>query len=210
MLNDIEKVQSHTWRDVSHLSKTTPTQVTTVDVTEEVSNDAAPTETVATVEATGEVLDVVAPAKPADTIEVIERVLDDAKPDATVEVVEKVLDDAKPTEPVNIVEATEEASQIKAPTPPRLTPKLESIYKDDIAFTRLLDLYLPSELKKRAESELVGLAETAVSQQALAWVADAENSPPQIQHWDSWGVKKDELVTSQGWKSLWRLGISER
>ena len=185
MLNDISSVRSQTQRDVSHPSKTTPTEVTTVEVTEEVSNDAAPTFTV-------------------------EKVLDDAKANATVEVDEKVLDDAKPTEPINIVEATEAASPITTPTPPRLTPKLESIYKDDVAFTRLLDLYLPYELKKRAESELVILAETAVSQQALTWVADAENSPPQIQHWDSWGVKKDELVTSQGWKSLWRLGISER
>ncbi|KAJ5759243.1 hypothetical protein N7520_006399 [Penicillium odoratum] len=93
---------------------------------------------------------------------------------------------------------------------PRSTPKLESLHQDDAAFARILDLYLPLEIKERAEGELSVFADAAVSKQVMDWVAEAERHPPHIQHWDSWGEKKDDLVTSQGWKYLWRFGISER
>lgn len=122
-------------------------------------------------------------------------------------------------DPSNLLKATTQATAVvliekdlleASKAQSRCTPKLESSYRDDVAFARLLDLYLPPEVKKRAEGELAGLADAAVSQQAMDWVADAEHCPPQVQHWDSWGYKKDELVTSQGWKNLWRFGISER
>lgn len=127
------------------------------------------------------------------------------------------LDLSKPskTPQVSTVEVTEnshtedglpETSQIK----PRSAPKLESPYHDDIAFARILDLYLSPEIKKRAEGELSVFADAAVSEQVMKWIAEAERHPVQIQHWDGWGEKKDELVTSQGWKYLWRFGISER
>jgi len=93
---------------------------------------------------------------------------------------------------------------------PRSTPKLESPYHDDITFARILDLYLSPEIKKRAEGELSAFADALVSKQVMDWIAEAERHTVNIQHWDGWGEKKDELVTSQGWKYLWRLGISER
>src|SRR5690348_6673436 len=80
-------------------------------------------------------------------------------------------------------------------TQTRSTPKLESPYRDDVAFARLIDLYLPPEVNKGAEGEIARFADATVSQQMMNWVADAERCPPQIQHWDSWGEKKDELVT---------------
>lgn len=92
----------------------------------------------------------------------------------------------------------------------RSTAKLESPYHDDVTFARLLDLYLSPEIKKRAESELSVFADAAVSEQVMDWIAEAERHSVHVQHWDDWGEKKDELVTSQGWKYLWRLGISER
>lgn len=93
---------------------------------------------------------------------------------------------------------------------PRSAPILESAYHDDPAFARILDLYLSPEIKKRAEGELSALADAAVSDQVMKWVGDAERHTVHIQNWDGFGEKRDELVTSQGWKHLWRFGISER
>jgi hypothetical protein len=98
----------------------------------------------------------------------------------------------------------------RTPTKPRSTPKLESQYHDDAAFARVLDLFMSPEIKKQAESELSELADAAISEQVLGWVADAERFPPHVRHWDAYGENKDELVTSQGWKYLWQVGISQR
>lgn len=119
------------------------------------------------------------------------------------------------TPQVTAVEVTEnsctEDDLLKTPqNKPRSTPKLESPYHDDVTFARILDLYLSPEIKKHAEGELSAFADAVVSKQVMDWIAEAERHTVHIQHWDGWGEKKDELVTSQGWKYLWRLGISER
>ena len=43
----------------------------------------------------------------------------------------------------------------------------------------------------------------------LGWVADSEAHPPTLHQQDIWGKRKDELFTSEGWRSLQDLGISE-
>lgn len=109
---------------------------------------------------------------------------------------------------VTTVQVTPEAAVPKPQTRP--TPKLENPYTDDVAFARILEQYLPAEVKSRVDGEMSGVAQFAISKEAMDWVADTERSPPQVQHWDSWGEKKDELVTSQGWKNAWRWGKTER
>lgn len=109
---------------------------------------------------------------------------------------------------VTVVQVTPEVAPPKPQTRP--TPKLENPFTDDVAFARILEQYLPAEVKSRADGELNGLSQFAISKEAMDWVADTEHSPPQVQHWDSWGEKKDELVTSQGWKNAWRWGKTER
>lgn len=88
--------------------------------------------------------------------------------------------------------------------------RIESPYIDDVAFAKTFNFYLSPDVKKRAEAEISMFSEAAVSNQVMGWVAEAESFPLQVQHWDAWWVKKDELVTSQGWKYLWQFGISER
>lgn len=104
-----------------------------------------------------------------------------------------------------VAEKTSEGAQQQI----RSTPVLESQYYDDVAFTRILDLYLPLAVKDLEEADLAAFANAVVSQQVLDWVADAEKHPPYVSHWDMWGEKKDHLVTSEGWKNLWQFGISE-
>ncbi|KAF4963274.1 hypothetical protein F66182_18135, partial [Fusarium sp. NRRL 66182] len=64
----------------------------------------------------------------------------------------------------------------------------------DVAFARIIKQYLPAEVKSRVDGEMSELAQFAISKEAMDWVADTERSPPQVQHWDSWGEKKDELI----------------
>jgi len=40
-------------------------------------------------------------------------------------------------------------------------------------------------------------------------VADAERHPPFLNTWDPFGRRRDELVTSAGWKGLQAVGIAE-
>jgi len=116
----------------------------------------------------------------------------------TIEVIETKADEA------GLLEGS------RTPTKPRSTPKLESPYHDDAAFARVLDLFMSPEVKKRAESELSTLSDAVISEQVMEWIADTERVAPHVKHWDAYGEKKDELVTTQGWKYLWQLGISQR
>jgi hypothetical protein len=128
-----------------------------------------------------------------------------------VEKVQTVLPDlTKTATQVTTVPVIENGAPKPFENKPRPTPILENPYSDDVAFARLLELYLPADVKKRADGELNGVAEAAVSDKAMNWVADTERNPPTVQRWDSWGANKDELVTSQGWKELWRWGKEER
>lgn len=112
-------------------------------------------------------------------------------------------------EPVRVVEhkivagGSSEGAQIRS------TPVLENQYYDDVAFTRVLDLFLPRAVKDMAEADVAAFAGAVVSQQVLGWVADAETHPPYLRHWDMWGESKEGVITSEGWKNLWKFGISE-
>lgn len=70
-------------------------------------------------------------------------------------------------------------------------------------------VYLPPTIHASAKPRIEIFAEEVVSRKILDWVADAERNLPSVSHWDSWGAKKDELITSEGWKRLWHMGISE-
>jgi hypothetical protein len=40
-------------------------------------------------------------------------------------------------------------------------------------------------------------------------VADAEKHVPYLKTWDTFGKRKDELVTTEGWRKLQEIGIQE-
>lgn len=48
-----------------------------------------------------------------------------------------------------------------------------------------------------------------LQQNTLNWLADAETHQPRLEAWGVWGQRQDQLVTSEGWRNLQGLGISE-
>ena len=50
-----------------------------------------------------------------------------------------------------------------------------------------------------------------VSKRVINWIADAEAHPPYLKGsgFDIFGRPNDPLVTSEGWRNLQNLGISE-
>ena len=90
-------------------------------------------------------------------------------------------------------------------TPPRVLNQ----FNDDIAIQRALKLFLPDDVRKAISPGLSAFGDKVLSPQILAWVLDAERVPPYVKHWDSWGKRCDELITSTGWQQLQRVGIEE-
>ncbi|CAK7228550.1 hypothetical protein SBRCBS47491_006943 [Sporothrix bragantina] len=90
----------------------------------------------------------------------------------------------------------------------QLRPKVESQYDDDVAFGRVLDLFLPRAVQDAARDNLTAFAGAVVSPQVLGWLADAEEHLPYMNHWDSWGETNDVLRTSKGWNNLWNFASS--
>ncbi|KAL2048528.1 hypothetical protein N7G274_000440 [Stereocaulon virgatum] len=102
------------------------------------------------------------------------------------------------------------------PTPSSLTagffqksPKVQNQYYEDTAFQRAFALYLPDQNRSSISSDLSNFGTTVLQQNTLNWLADAETHQPRLETWDVWGQRQDQLVTSEGWRNLQGLGISE-
>ena len=104
----------------------------------------------------------------------------------------------------------------KEPTPSSSTdgffqepPPVSNQLNDDIALQRALRLFLPQSVREEITPELLSFGDKVLSKPVLDLVADAEKNLPYLKTWDSWGRRKDELITSEGWRKLSAIGIEE-
>ena len=70
-------------------------------------------------------------------------------------------------------------------------------------------MFLPNGIKSFISDDLSAFGTTVLERKVLDWTADAEAHPPRLEPWDIWGKRQDRLVTSEGWRNLQALGISE-
>ncbi|KAI9877342.1 MAG: hypothetical protein M1830_004210 [Pleopsidium flavum] len=88
-------------------------------------------------------------------------------------------------------------------------PQVENQYYEDIALRRALAFYLPSTIQSSIAPDLSRFGQKVLTRRVLNWTADAEKHLPFLRTWDAWGTRKDELVTSSGWRNLQDMGIAE-
>ncbi|OBT77890.1 hypothetical protein VF21_03202 [Pseudogymnoascus sp. 05NY08] len=107
-------------------------------------------------------------------------------------------------------------SRKPAPTPSSSTagffqerPIVPNQLQDDRALQRVLALYLPSEVQQEIYPDLNRFGDVVLSRKVLDWVADSEKNLPYLKTWDTFGKRRDELITSEGWRNLQDLGIEE-
>ena len=112
---------------------------------------------------------------------------------------------AATSQPSHLVAEPSSSSNGFFQSPPQV---LNQLY-DDVALQRSLSLFLPSNIAQSITPELSAFGDKVLSKQVLHWVADAEKNPPYLRTWDTWGKRRDELVTSEGWRNLQDLGIAE-
>ncbi|EOD45786.1 putative acyl- dehydrogenase protein [Neofusicoccum parvum UCRNP2] len=82
-------------------------------------------------------------------------------------------------------------------------------FYDDAALTRALNLFLPKDVCDSIAPDLSTFGAKVLSPQVLNWVLDAERNLPYVKTFDSWGRRRDELITTEGWRKLQALGIAE-
>lgn len=70
-------------------------------------------------------------------------------------------------------------------------------------------MFLPVDVQTAITRELESFGDRVLSAEVLGWVADAERNLPQLKTWDTFGRRVDELITSEGWRNLQKLGIQE-
>ena len=88
-------------------------------------------------------------------------------------------------------------------------PELLNQFHDDNALQRALDLFLPDQIRESIKLDMSSFGDKVLSPQVLSWVLDAERNTPYVKTFDSWGRRRDELITTEGWRQLQALGISE-
>lgn len=91
----------------------------------------------------------------------------------------------------------------------QIPPPVANQLKDDIALQRSLRLFLPQSIRDETYPELSAFGDKVLSKPVLDLVADAEKNLPYLKTWDSWGRRRDELITSEGWRKLSDIGIEE-
>ncbi|KAG9242254.1 very-long-chain acyl-CoA dehydrogenase [Calycina marina] len=90
-------------------------------------------------------------------------------------------------------------------------PELKNQYFDDTSLNRVLSLFLPIESRHVIAKDLERFGDEVMSPKVMDWVTDAERNVPYLKGSgrDAFGQRTDELVTSQGWKNLQRMGLKE-
>jgi alkylation response protein AidB-like acyl-CoA dehydrogenase len=88
-------------------------------------------------------------------------------------------------------------------------PDVLNQFYDDTALRRGLTLFLPKEILDDVSPDLASFGAKVLSPQVLSWVLDAERNTPYVKTLDSWGRRRDELITSEGWRNLQAFGIAE-
>ena len=78
-----------------------------------------------------------------------------------------------------------------------------------VKLTFRYSVYLPAAVRSAIEPDLSRFGGEVLTAKVLDWVADAEKNPPFLRTWDTWGRRRDELVTSAGWRNLQDMGIAE-
>jgi hypothetical protein len=105
-------------------------------------------------------------------------------------------------------------------------PHVENQFYEDAGLRRVLErkqyiscfqkhsdkfttVYLPSRVQQSISADVSRFGSLVLTRQVLDWVGDAEKNVPYLRTWDSFGKRKDELVTSEGWRRLQELGQAE-
>ncbi|TKA75778.1 hypothetical protein B0A55_04328 [Friedmanniomyces simplex] len=88
-------------------------------------------------------------------------------------------------------------------------PNVQSQFDDDNALQRALKFFLPDRVREELIPELSTFSRLVLAPKITRWIDYAEKNPPYVKHWDSWGKRRDVLVTSEGWRNLQALGIQE-
>src|SRR5688572_7340867 len=93
----------------------------------------------------------------------------------------------------------------------QVSPTIPSQYLEDSALQRIISLHLPSPLPSSLSEDLSRFSNLVLSKPVLAHIADSERNQPYLRPLTTFGEenKQDPLVTSEGWRALQDLGISE-
>jgi putative acyl-CoA dehydrogenase len=87
-------------------------------------------------------------------------------------------------------------------------PVLKNQFNDDELLKSFLTIKIPEEYQKDIFTNLEALGLRVIEDISLM-AKDAEENPPQLNQFDCWGKRIDEIKTSQGWKDLHRASAQE-
>ena len=89
------------------------------------------------------------------------------------------------------------------------SPRIVNQYLEDASLRHASLLFLPDEVLNSIYVDLKTFGQRVLFPTILSYLKNAEQHPPQLETWDTWGRRKDELITSEGWRQLQATGIRE-
>jgi hypothetical protein len=72
-----------------------------------------------------------------------------------------------------------------------------------------LGLFLSSSVSESIIPEIAAFGDKVLGREVLHPIADTEKNPPYLRTWDTWGKRRDELVTGEGCGTC-RIPVSRR
>ncbi|KAL7944962.1 acyl-CoA dehydrogenase/oxidase [Trichoderma barbatum] len=88
-------------------------------------------------------------------------------------------------------------------------PDVQNQFHDDAALNRALMLFVPKDVLESIATDLDQFGTKVLSPKVMGWVFDAERNTPYVKNFDSWGRRRDELITTEGCRNLQALGQAE-
>jgi acyl-CoA dehydrogenase len=86
-------------------------------------------------------------------------------------------------------------------------PSLPDAWTSDRALREALEFHLGPDAFVRAEPDLAEMGRVATEPSTLALSARAESEPPRLDQYDAWGRRVDEIVVSDAYVELGRMGV---
>lgn len=88
-------------------------------------------------------------------------------------------------------------------------PQVGNQYGEDASLKHAVLQFMPQHIVDNISSDLSSFGSRVLGPEVLSLVKDAEYNPPRLETWDTFGQRKDELITSNGWQQLQAIGIRE-
>src|SRR5688572_27655272 len=89
----------------------------------------------------------------------------------------------------------------------QVPPQLPDAWLSDATLREAIEFHMGEDLWPAARAYLEPIGAEVTSERVLALAMQAEEEPPRLVHYSTWGARSDEIKVSSAYSELGRIGV---